>query len=123
MKLHEISALCLYELQACQGLLRCCIPNPSVCLTSPRPVLSNSGHLVEGDIGERIEEAALEVWHHRRRIAAQAQDLQQRRIADKIEPATSRVVAKQQLWHSSMATKGSGKPCCNIPRMAMVWIG
>ena len=74
-------------------LLAAALSVRSVCLRLPRLVLFSSvsgcsaGHLVKGDVRERVEEAALEMRHHGRRVAAQAQDLQQRWIADEIEPA------------------------------------
>ena len=42
---------------------------------------------VKRDVGERVEEARLEVRHDARRVAAERQDLEQRRVGHKVEAA------------------------------------
>ena len=46
-------------------------------------------HLVEGDLGEGVEETGLEVRRDRLRVRSERQNLQQRRVGDEVEARNS----------------------------------
>lgn len=78
-----------------------CIPPHADAEKRPIP------HFVKRDIGEGVKEATLEVGHHRGRVAAQGQDLQQRGVGHKVEARELRALGlcRQQMG------KGSGRNC------------
>ena len=78
--------------------------------------------LVKGNIGEGVEEAALEVGDHRGRVTAQRQDLQQRRVAHEVEPAARKIItqcANQLELANSMLSRDDTRATCQLQRQAV----
>lgn len=80
--------------------------------------------LVKGDVGQRVEEAGLEVGHHRGRLGAQRQDLQQRGVGHKVEArelgALGLCRGGRSWWGGQQVRGAAYSTCCGMDSLPSV---
>ena len=112
--LHSIDQALQPDLDVAFGVHGVLKLNPLILL---REHLSHAGfiNLVESDIGERVEQAGLEVWDDTGGVRAQGQDLKQGRVGHEVEAGelgtlglevrTQRLRSRQSLVRDKMDMK------------------